>query len=472
MRSSTLRLIYPTPCHRSSETFTSRTKPTVGQVFGRSALPLANTSVYTHFASPRAGVDRERLKDTEEPKIRHGVPEHWKEFSCIHKLGGHTFRLPPLIRARSEVARNDICSLYDPSGEEMAIEQVDRARERLAGAEKREKSRRMASLYAVFLEELSLEFQNLQWKVDYEVIEKMFYPRYLPTHAEVCRAFGLKRKWIYTPEPFCTLENISRFVLSRVTSRHRRTLKLNFQEWYSLFLNYHHSFHPLRFLCEVGATTIIYTREFIDAFAEYLRHQCQHMGITTRPIVDIYTLNGRLAYHLNQTGRIPVPVIPCHENPRVENFLLRIPQELQAMFDLPQVHPLNIEDALKTYRPAIVICQDMSAEKDFTRQFRMEGSVKEYILLGIPFSYVSGHMWYTWGHLLHRPRDDKSVRPHHHQEGFCMRSLSHLSRWIFERNDSPITTGFAQVVSFCRLEYAPSLRQRMHWFFSRLQTFY
>ena len=57
----------------------------------------------------------------------------------------------------------------------------------------------------------------------------------------------------------------------------------------------------------------------------------------------------------------------------------------------------DYREALKTYRPHLVLCSWMPMGVDWTRAFRECGSVGEYLLLGEVYDGAVGHNWETWG---------------------------------------------------------------------------
>ena len=418
-------------------------------------------------------IPRSFSRGKEDGRKWHGFPEN-AEYGFIPRIRDHAFAVAPFLARHSEVAHNTIDPLFH-GGKPQSVSQIENARRTFNNASQQERQRLSTALQMVRLEILSQQFQDPKWNLDYHGIEKMFFPNYLPTHSEVRHCFSLPRRHWYTPEPFSTLEVISRFPLERMHGGDPAkppSTPLTFPEWYALYRNYHHSFHPLRYLCEATQQSLLYTQEFIHALAAYLSQRVAAIS-PPRPILLVNAMNGRLACLLNRTNQIPVPVLPCHEEPTKPNYLLHIPAGLQRAFDLEiDVETLTVREGLAKYRPGVVLCQDMPPERDYTREFRQEGCVREYLLLGISNSYTSGSMWYTWGNLTHRPEDDRSREPHHRQAGFEMTHLPWVSRWVYERNDGEIATGFGHVVSFCKRDSAPGWRERLAWRCARLRPFY
>ena len=414
---------------------------------------------------------QESTKPAKGVSLWYGIPEGAREKILFQSIGDHTFKLCPVRYPKSDVVRSQLYRYYAGAKIPLTIEKIESTRALVNGMSNKEKMTFLACAAQVESQFLSQAFQSPKSGVNYAAFERMLYPKYLPSFREATGTFRLPTQWRYSPEDFLTLENIARYPLDRVDQMKGDTVSLSFEEWHSLLFNYHLPITPLQYYFLTTDTSILYTREFIDEFAEYLRQRCRRIGPKAQPIVDVMSSNGRLAYHLNQTGRIPVPVIPCHEKPNRNFYLMKIPRDVQSEFELPAPRALDVAKALAEYRPNIVICQDMPKLKDLSRQFRAEGSVCEYILMGVPMSYICGHPWYTWGITGNKPKDDKSTKPHHVASGFRMRQLNHISRWLIERHDSNVATGFGQVVSFVKNTAAHSLGERLRHAFARVQKF-
>lgn len=58
---------------------------------------------------------------------------------------------------------------------------------------------------------------------------------------------------------------------------------------------------------------------------------------------------------------------------------------------------MDYKEALKKYKPDIVISSWMPYTEDWTKDFRTFSSVKEYILIGEPDNGCCGHPWKMWG---------------------------------------------------------------------------
>lgn len=114
----------------------------------------------------------------------------------------------------------------------------------------------------------------------------------------------------------------------------------------------------------------------IDALAAYLQRRRAELSAGARggggaagggpPIVEIGAGGGRLAYLLNATGRLVPPLIATDPTPQPSAF------PVQAMNDAA---------ALRTHRPAIVLCAWMSVGEDWTERWR-RARVDEYVLIG------------------------------------------------------------------------------------------
>ena len=375
-----------------------------------------------------------------------GLPEG--SIHYVRQAGDHTFTVCPAIREKSAFTRSQLHKHYPGCNSPITLEKIENSRRMFEGFSQKDKLDFMGKVKQVEAELLSASFQRLEWGLRYDSIERMFFPKYLPSHSDAMRAFRLPKPFLYVPETFQTLENIARLPLDRADRS--GALTVSFDEWLSLFQNYFASPHPLHYFLQVTGSTTLFTREFVNHLAEYLAERCECLGNGTTPILDVGSPTGRLAFLLNETKKLPASVLSCCDTPLANPYLLKIPRHMQSAFDLPAPQGLDIDPALQKYRPKIVLCQDMPMNKDLTAQMRAEGSVLEYLLIGVPYSYLSGHPWLTWGLDSNQPGKRLRVRSHHAASGFKDRALNHLSRWLICRHDSHIATGFSQVISFTK----------------------
>ena len=121
----------------------------------------------------------------------------------------------------------------------------------------------------------------------------------------------------------------------------------------------------------------VLTLESVQAIALYLRERHRALGSTT-PILEVGAGSGRLGALLNRSGLLEgVRVVPTDKTPNAG------PGDVYTgCSDVPfPVEALEAEAALRTYRPALVLCAWMSCGMDWSPTFRKAG-VAEYLLIG------------------------------------------------------------------------------------------
>lgn len=136
----------------------------------------------------------------------------------------------------------------------------------------------------------------------------------------------------------------------------------------------------------------ILTKEYIERFGNYIQERAAAYGATTeRPlmILEVGAGNGRFSHFLAdfaQQKNIPVKIIASDS----------------GQSKVAPLFPLEAKDAaiaVKEMRPDMVISCWMPPGVDFTSDFRIEPSVKEYILTGQlqGGTFNAGDNWKTWG---------------------------------------------------------------------------
>lgn len=134
----------------------------------------------------------------------------------------------------------------------------------------------------------------------------------------------------------------------------------------------------------------IWTKEYINAFGNYLAKRVEELGGTEeRPIVilEVGAGNGKLTHFLQEKMDELMPK------------RVKIVASDSGDWKIPSVFPVdNIShsEALQKYQPAIVIFSWMPWRYDCTADFRAAKSVDEYILIG-EASGCCGDEWLTWG---------------------------------------------------------------------------
>lgn len=403
--------------------------------------------------------------------IQYTAEEANNVYSKVSTLQGYTFEVPPVNRFHSKTAEAKFTQLAGSLNPKFEANKFDNLRERLQVAEKRDKDghlQAIAMLYAEFLGNNFLKAKDL----DYAEIERCFYPHYAPAYDKLLKAVGLHKPLWWRQGMFSSLEDISRLPLDRCNVE--KEAALSFEEWYSLFWNYYQPFSTLAYLCMVTAQSFIYTRELVDSVADYLAER--HALITEEkaknaPILFLGARTGKLGALLNETKKIPVPIIHTHENPNMNPYLMVIPQHKQAEFKPNPIIKMKNQAALEKYEPSIVLFSDMIMNSDPTAQIRQQGSVREYVYFGVPDSYCEGHAWDTWGYFKYRERGTDHI-PAYMREGFGKVTLPHLSRWMVHKLDSDMQMGNGAVTAWIRTPLLPSASTKWRWRMKRFRPFY
>ena len=401
-----------------------------------------------------------------------------EQYEMLAKFRDHTYVIAPPSGTHSRGAQERVERVLggslDPT---LTVEQLERLREHIQITEKREQQKLFQSLSQIWMERLAINFRK-ERRVNHAEIERMFYPTYAPPYVDAVRALDLPvRRW-WKQELFASLEHLARLPLDRV-DMDTGAMKLTFEEWYSLHWNFYMPFNPVAYVCACTSASCIYTREFVDELAAYCKERLEKVYIPAAagpgaarpaPILMLGRHLGKLAWLLNETKVLPVPVIASHEKPATNPYLLRIPQHKQKEFAVRPIQTMTDADALEKYKPALVLLSSLKANVDITSTVRRFGSVKEYCTIGISDSYTEGHGWDTFGHPHFRDRQDKSTTAAFVADGFVRMSLPHCSRWLLHKHDSRDAFGLGSVQSFVRQSYVWDIPTRLNFrFFSRLR---
>jgi len=123
----------------------------------------------------------------------------------------------------------------------------------------------------------------------------------------------------------------------------------------------------------------IWTKDYIDRFANYLSQEAELLGGTKENptvILEVGAGSGKLSFFLSQKLResnvatIKLITTDYHN----EDFKIKSPYN--------NIVNLSEKDAIEKFKPSIVICSWMPLGEDWTTDFRKADSVQEYILIG------------------------------------------------------------------------------------------
>lgn len=159
-----------------------------------------------------------------------------------------------------------------------------------------------------------------------------------------------------------------------------------------------------------------FNREFVDALAHYLKEK-RKISKSRRIILEVGAGSGLLSEELRKRG---INIIATDDG--YEEIVPVAPVEL-----------LDYHEAIRRFRPNIVICSWMPYQKDWTPAFRRPKYVKEYILIGESYRGCCG--------------SDKTWKYH---PGFEEVLLKDISQWSLCRRDYSEHKLHSVVISFRR----------------------
>jgi len=124
----------------------------------------------------------------------------------------------------------------------------------------------------------------------------------------------------------------------------------------------------------------IWTREYIENFSNYLSERSKALGGTKENptvILEVGAGDGKLSYFLNKRFQEVKEDTIKYCTTGID-IIGRF--EIKSPFN--NVENISEKDALKKYKPSIVISSWMNYGEDWTEDFRNTKSVHEYILIG------------------------------------------------------------------------------------------
>jgi hypothetical protein len=205
-----------------------------------------------------------------------------------------------------------------------------------------------------------------------EIREKLEDPSYLPSREEIFKAFYVKK------------------------AEGRDEM-----EWF-LSEEGERAWHNWHNFCDKENDPVfeLWTKEYIQAFSDYLSQRAKDLGGKKEKPISILEVgagNGKLTHFLNRE----------FERKKIENIKIIAtdsgewmePRKGKWIKITPHfpVEILDYKEALKEYKPDIVVCSWMPLGEDWTKDFRDAESIKEYILIGEADQGCCGHPWETWG---------------------------------------------------------------------------
>jgi len=179
----------------------------------------------------------------------------------------------------------------------------------------------------------------------------------------------------------------------------------------------------------------ILTKEHVEGLANYLNQRAKEVGATEKKplkILEVGAGDGRLAHFLKEktSTAIDIQAMDSGERKIKPDFPVEIipEQDNTASVQTP------IQQSIKKYQPDIVISSWMSKGEDWTKTFRDEESVDEYILIGDPD--LCGDSWRSWGLDNNLDSNRPPEQADYHQAGWQAAHLTDIEDFQVCCNDS------------------------------------
>ena len=168
-------------------------------------------------------------------------------------------------------------------------------------------------------------------------------------------------------------------------------------------------------------------------------------------VVEVGAGNGELAHYLRRAlhdgggGGASFSVVACDDN-----------ADTYRPTTFGRVERMDYREALKVYRPHLVVCSWMPMAVDWTADFRRCPTVGEYLLLGECYDGACGHNFLTWGNPDFTAAPDGAgdgrISPPHESDGWHTEEVHALSRWMLSRfaSDSADCECLSTAIAFRR----------------------
>lgn len=184
----------------------------------------------------------------------------------------------------------------------------------------------------------------------------------------------------------------------------------------------------------------IWNKEYIEGLSNYMSKRLDALGATPENpvrIVEVGAGDGKLSAFLKE-----------HMDDVADrvDIIATDSGEWDGIDQMQDVESYSAQEAVAEFKPDIVISSWMPFTTDFTKEFREQESVKEYILIGD--SECTGAKWETWGWGCGLPKKTKEqfeergvskedIPPPYKQDGFFKNTLEDLSEQQTCRTDYP-----------------------------------
>lgn len=203
----------------------------------------------------------------------------------------------------------------------------------------------------------------------------------------------------------------------------------------------------------------IWNKEYMKEISNYMSKRLDELGATPEGpvrVVEVGAGDGRLSHFLNKymgddSGRVEIITTDSGEWTEIDQ--------------LQDVKQYSAKEAVQEFEPEIVISSWMPRSIDFTKDFRAQESVQEYLLIGEPWTGITGKRWETWGNSYGIPEEtlqafegkvalEKEIPAPFEQDGFSKEDLKDLSDLQMCRTDYPSSEQWdhSRTISFKRTQ--------------------
>jgi hypothetical protein len=256
---------------------------------------------------------------------------------------------------------------------------------------------------------------------------------YLPSRDEVISAFQMK-DWGRHPEGEDVRKNE---LLKGLKSEHDSVEHWSLEDIMESAGCCVYGRNEFNYFCEEFQHYEFLTSTYVDALANHIRAKAKSSppkGGKEFILLEIGAGSGRLAAHLEE---------------RLGSDNILVVATDSAEWNLQQhfrVEHYNHKEALKLFKPDMVLASWMPVGVDWTKDIRRAG-VDEYILVGEADGGCCGHPWYTWG-VVHGRTGKKGAIAPFVADGYKKLPLGDISKLQLQRYDSKQYNQNSQTVSF------------------------
>lgn len=200
-----------------------------------------------------------------------------------------------------------------------------------------------------------------------------------------------------------------------------------------------------KIFCESENIYEFLTKEFIERFGSYLEYRIKKEIKEKINILEVGAGDGRLSHLLNEE-------IEKHDLKNKASVMPVDSGEWRKIKPKFRVEKLSTEEALTKYKPQIVISSWMPEGRDWTKNFRIQENVRQYILIGDPL--YCGARWDSWGWWHHRDPEvsnRKGEIPPCEKDGFFAEEIYSIAQKQLGRTDEFVDNNHirnTRIVSF------------------------